>query len=65
MSEKEKYLKKIKEASVIIDRVLAENPEFDQNDLYQIYLCLELSPEERLRKGLRRRLIYGGSYTID
>ena len=65
MSEKENYLEKIKNASVLVDAVLAENPEFDRNDLYQIYLCLELSPEERLKKGLRRRLIYGGPYTID
>ena len=53
------YFKKVQDASLSVEAVLKKHPEFSKNDLYHIIFSLSSSIEERLRRGLRRRIIDG------
>ncbi len=56
---KQAYIQQVREASILVRLVLDQHPEHDVSDLFHIALSLKESPEERLRRGLRRRTISG------
>lgn len=51
------YLKKIAEASKLVEKVLAKHPQFDKSDLFRIALLRDETPESKLSTGIRRRVI--------
>ncbi len=48
------YLARIARADKLAQSVLIENPELDYSDLLHTFLCLDLSPSERLQQCLAR-----------
>lgn len=61
-NEKAAYCQRIREHSEVVESLLAKDPGLDPADLFHILARLDMTPEERLALGLRRRIFGDPNY---